>query len=176
MNLETQNTLLGICFFPSLDSSGVASYWGLFCSEGKWKWSRSVMSNSFATPWTVAHQAPPSMGFSRQEYWSGLPFLSPGDLSDPAIEPGFPALQADALPSEPPGNPYSEGKLTFKWFFFFFLPHSEDRISQYSHPKSSGWLLLQNLVTLKSNPEAEEMKWFCRLKKKKKLQKVPSDN
>ena len=51
----------------------------------------------FATPWTVAYQAPPSMGFSRQEYWSGLPFPSPGDLSNPGIEPGSPALQADAF-------------------------------------------------------------------------------
>ena len=56
----------------------------------------------FATPWTVAHQAPPSMGFSRQEYWSGLPFPSPGDLPDPGFEPRSPALQADALTSEPP--------------------------------------------------------------------------
>ena len=56
----------------------------------------------FATPWTVADQALPSMGFSRQECWSGLPFPSPGDLSDTGIEPGSPALQADALPSEPP--------------------------------------------------------------------------
>ena len=54
---------------------------------------------------TVALQAPPSMGFSRQEYWSGLPFPSPGDLPDPGIEPGSPALQADALPSKPPGKP-----------------------------------------------------------------------
>ena len=59
----------------------------------------------FATPWTVAHQAPPSMGFSRQEYWSGLPFSSPRDLPDPGIEPRFPALQAEALTSEPPGEP-----------------------------------------------------------------------
>ena len=59
----------------------------------------------FATPWTVAHQAPPSMGFSRQEYCSGLPFPSPGDLPDPGIEPRSPALQADALTSEPPGKP-----------------------------------------------------------------------
>ena len=58
----------------------------------------------FVTPWTVAHQAPPSMGFSRQEYWSGLPFLSPGDLPDPGIEPRSPALQADTLNSEPPGK------------------------------------------------------------------------
>ena len=58
----------------------------------------------FATPWTVAHQAPPSMGFSRQEYWSGLPFPSLGYLPDPGIEPRSPALQADALTSEPPGK------------------------------------------------------------------------
>ena len=59
----------------------------------------------FATPWTVAYQPPLSMGFSRQEYCSGLPIPSPGDLPDPGIEPGSPALRADALPSEPPGKP-----------------------------------------------------------------------
>ena len=59
----------------------------------------------FAIPWTVAYQASLSMGFSRQEYSSGLPFPSPGDLPDPGIEPRSPALQADALPSEPPGKP-----------------------------------------------------------------------
>ena len=55
----------------------------------------------FAIPWTVAYQSPPSMEFSRQEYWSGLPFPSPGDLLDPGIEPGSPEFQADALTSEP---------------------------------------------------------------------------
>ena len=55
----------------------------------------------FATPWTVARQAPLSMGFSRQEYWSGLPFPSSGDLPNPGIEPGSPALQTEALSSEP---------------------------------------------------------------------------
>ena len=59
----------------------------------------------FATLWTTVQQAPQSMGFSRQEYWSGLPFPSPGDLPDPGIEPRSPALQADALTSEPPGKP-----------------------------------------------------------------------
>ena len=59
----------------------------------------------FATPWTVAHQAPQSMEFSRQEYWSGLPFASPGDLPNLGIKPRSPALQADALQSEPPGKP-----------------------------------------------------------------------
>ena len=56
----------------------------------------------FVTPWTIAHHVPLSMGFSRQEYWSGLPFPTPGDLPDPEIKPGSPALQADSLPSEPP--------------------------------------------------------------------------
>ena len=50
----------------------------------------------FAAPWTVAHQAPPSMGFSRREYWSGLPFPSPGDLPNPGIEPWSPVLQVDS--------------------------------------------------------------------------------
>ena len=59
----------------------------------------------FGTPWTVACQAPRSMGFSRQEYWSGLPIPSPGDLPNPGIKPGSPALQADSLPSEPLGKP-----------------------------------------------------------------------
>ena len=65
----------------------------------------------FATPWTVAHQAPPSMEFPRQEYWNGLPFPSPGDLPDPEIELRSPVMQADAffffffLPYEPPGKP-----------------------------------------------------------------------
>ena len=56
-------------------------------------------------PWTAARQAPLSMEFSRQEYWSGLPFHSPGNLPDPGIKLGSPALQADALPSEPLGKP-----------------------------------------------------------------------
>ena len=58
----------------------------------------------FATLWTVAYQAPPSMGFPRQEYWSGLPFPSPGDLPNPGIKPGSPTLQADTLTSEPPNS------------------------------------------------------------------------
>ena len=56
--------------------------------------------------WNVAHQTPLSMGFSRQEYWSGLPFPLPGDLPDLGMEPGSPALQADSLPSEPPEKPH----------------------------------------------------------------------
>ena len=69
----------------------------------------------FATLWTVAYQASLSMGFSRQEYWSGLSFPSPGDLPNPGIEPGSPSLEADALTSEPPGKP------RFNMPIFFFL-------------------------------------------------------
>ena len=59
----------------------------------------------FATLWTVAHQAPLSIGFSRQEYWSGLPFPSPGDLPDPRMEPGCPELQVDSSPLSHQGSP-----------------------------------------------------------------------
>ena len=59
----------------------------------------------FVIPRTIAYQAPPSMGFSRKEHWSGLPFPSPGNLPNPGIEPGSPAFQAEALTSEPPGSP-----------------------------------------------------------------------
>ena len=58
----------------------------------------------FATPWTIAHQAPLSMGFSRQEYWSRLPFPSPGDLPDPGIKPASPALACGFFTTEPPGK------------------------------------------------------------------------
>ena len=70
--------------------------------------SRSVLYQVFATTWSVAHQAPLSMGFSRQEYWSGKPCPSPGYPSDPGITPRSPALQADSLPSEPPGNTHAD--------------------------------------------------------------------
>ena len=68
-------------------------------------WGMTEVAQSMSDPWTIAHQAHPSMEFSRQEYWTGLPFPSPGDLPDPGIRPGSPTLRADALPSEPPGNP-----------------------------------------------------------------------
>ena len=61
------------------------------------------MSNSFATTWNLAHQAPLSLEFSRQEYWSGLPFPSPEDLPDPGIKPTSPALETDSSLSELPG-------------------------------------------------------------------------
>ena len=64
---------------------------------------------TLATPWTIAHQAPLCMGFSRQEYWSGFPFPSPGDLPDPVIEPRYAALQADSLPTALQGKSCERG-------------------------------------------------------------------
>ena len=69
-----------------------------------WWFSRSVVADS-CDPQTVAHQGPLSLRYSRQEYWSGLPFPSPGDLPDAGVEPGSSALQADSLPTEPQGKP-----------------------------------------------------------------------
>ena len=88
----------------------VKSHVGLRCTEGLgvsciYVLSHSVVSDSVQPHGLyVAHQAPLFMVFSRQEYWSGLSFLSPGDCLDPGIEPSYPALQADSLPSEPPGK------------------------------------------------------------------------
>ena len=70
----------------------------------------SVVSDSCVTPWTVAHQAPLSLGFSRQEHWSGLPFSPPGHLPDPGIEPSSPALAGRFLSTEPPGKPTREAE------------------------------------------------------------------
>ena len=75
----------------------------------------------FATPWTVAYQASPSMGFSRQGYWSGLPFPSPGDLPDPGIEPRSSALQADALPSEPPGKDFCPNLTSYICLIYIYI-------------------------------------------------------
>ena len=75
------------------------------CAQACVHISRSVLSDS-ATLWTVAHQAPPSMESSRQEYWSELPFPSPGHLPDPGIKPEPSALQVDSLLSELPGKPF----------------------------------------------------------------------
>ena len=81
------------------------------------------MSDFFVTPRIVAHQTPLSMGFPKQEYWSGLPFPSPGDLPDPGIKLESPALQADSLWTEPPGKPSINVSFflsCFQDFFFVF--------------------------------------------------------
>ena len=88
-----------------------------------WKWKPLSHAQLFATPWTIACQAPQSMGLSRQKYWSGLPFPSPRDLSNPEIKLRSPALQADSLPSEPPG----------KLFFVYMTDFFKNREKLYSH-------------------------------------------
>ena len=80
---------------------------GFFTTEPPVSVSHSVVPDS-KTPWIAAHQAPLSMRFSKQGYWSGLPFPSPGDLPNPGIEPRSPALQADSLPAELQGKPTRE--------------------------------------------------------------------
>ena len=78
---------------------------------GFWVFNTCVLAQScltLATTWTIAHQVPPSMGFPRQEYWSGLPFPILGVLPDPGIEPTSPALASDSLPIAPPGKPLLE--------------------------------------------------------------------
>ena len=79
----------------------------------KWPYTISCVQ-LFATPWAVARRAPLSMKFSRQEYWSGLPFTSPGDLPNPGIEPSSPAFQANSLVFEPPGKS-QKGPNFLKW-------------------------------------------------------------
>ena len=87
-----------------------------FLTRYKVKWLSHVWL--FSTPWTVACQASLPMGFFRPEYWSGLPFPSPGDLPNSGIEPRSPELQAGSLPSEPPGKPLQ----VYSWVIFTY-PH-----------------------------------------------------
>ena len=91
------------CFIQHINSTPIGKYW---TSLEKVKVLLTQVCPLFATLWTVAHQAPLSMEFSRQEYWSGLPFPSPEYLPKPVTEPRSPALQADSLPSEPPNKKY----------------------------------------------------------------------
>ena len=120
------------------------------------------MPNSLWSPCTVAHQAPLSVGFSMQEYSSGLPFPSPGDLPDPGIEHASPTLQADVLPSEPPRKPQrnQKGRALRPWkcLFLNFLTlkdHSfqgnDPQLGQYSRlklHKSLQWQMFFLLINL----------------------------
>ena len=81
---------------------------------------------TLAIPWTVAYQVPMSMGFSREEYWSRLPFPFPGELPDPGIEPGSPALQADSLPTKLWGKPREVWTLKNWWFWTVILEKTLD--------------------------------------------------
>ena len=103
----------------------------------------------FTTPWTVARQAPLPLEFSRQMFWSGLPFLSAGDLPNPGTKPGSLALQADSLPSEPPGKPKKGNTLKLVLTLIFALHHS--RLENFL-PKGRYF----------DNAEYELPKWKCK--------------
>ena len=110
MNRNSLKINLAICqesFYRSCFSYNTMCSFRVYTKEIKLQLKVKSLSRVrlFATPWTVARQAPLSMEFSRKEYWSGLPFPSPEDLPNLGIEPQSPALQADALSSEPPGKP-----------------------------------------------------------------------
>ena len=104
LNLTLQN-ILSIELWPSCILYGIPLFPCKLIRYLKWRSESCSVVWLFVTPWTIAPQAPRSMEFSRQEYWSGLPCPSPGDLPDPEIKPGSSTLQADSLPSEPPGKP-----------------------------------------------------------------------
>ena len=99
-----------------------------------------------ATPWTVSHQSPLSLEFSRQEYWSGLSFSSPGHLPDPGIKPWSPTLQANSLPSKPPGKPILVHKL---WQMY----HINDIFW-----KLGGWYMGTNIILRFCKPKTYKIK------------------
>ena len=112
----------------------------------KWELSTLLVAYSlghvrlFATPWTVAQQAPPSMGFSRQEYWSGLLFPPPGDFPDPGMEPTSPALAGGFLNTEPPTFPRCGLISRSSWR----LKHTEPKSLRNHHFLKVDTLLSQN--------------------------------
>ena len=119
----------------------------------KWREVKSLSRvRLFATRWTVAHQAPPSIGFSRQEYWSELPFPSPGNLPDPGIEPRSPALQADTLTSETVKNPGWDWKsLNCHWLGLPLMPSWRLLFCEYLLGQSkNSWHLV--FITISAQP------------------------
>ena len=112
------------------------------------------MSHSFVTPRTVARQAPPPMGFPKQEYWSGLPFPLSQDLPNPGIKPMSPALAGRFFTIEPSGNPLwpvylNLSSLTLLWLALEFFPAQSQEITLGGHPRD----LLENWdVTILSSP------------------------
>ena len=95
--------------------------------------SRQVLSDSSATPWTVARQAPLSMGFPRQEYWSGLPSPSPGDLPDSGIKLASPAWQADSLPLSHQEHSKVNHYSTFTVLYMYSTVHHYNSFSKVNH-------------------------------------------
>ena len=101
----------------------------------------SVVSDSFATPWTIARQVSLCMGFSKQEYWRGLPFPSPGDLPNPGIKPRSSTLQVDSLPSEPPGKPKNTGVGSLSLLQGIFWPRNLTGVSCLAGRFFTSWAL-----------------------------------
>ena len=120
------------------------------------------------TPWTTAQQAPLSMGFSRQEHWSGLLCSPPGDLPNPGIESRSPALQADSLSSESPGKPTNTGVDSFSLLQLIFLTqvsnpgllHCRQILYHLSH-LGSHWLVTHNRMPPASAPEPSQLVFPC---------------
>ena len=109
----------------SIRPQTIATWYFMVCAWGLSHFSRTRL---FVTLWAVARQAPLSMGFSRQEYWGGLPCPPPGDLSDPGIKPEASALQVDFLPPSSQGSPVFHGARTWPllqklWFIFRVMAH-----------------------------------------------------
>ena len=115
--MTVQNYYTGLYSF-SQPSQG---YGGKKCFDSAFDVQSLSHVGFFVTLWTIAHQPPLSIGFSREEYWSGLPCPSPGDLPNPGIEPGSPILQAGSLLSEPPGKLDVQGGTFFINFVFYPL-------------------------------------------------------
>jgi len=109
---------LPITSHPCLLAASLVSpflLWGHSVARGWWL-SRQVVSDSIVTPRTVAHQTLLSLGFPRQEYWSGLPFPPPGDLLNPGIRPACPALAGGLFTTEPPGKPWKRANHTLVFY------------------------------------------------------------
>ena len=120
--------LLTVQFRSPRSFTGFLSIWSSVTETECWAistllllFSRSVVSDYFATPWTVTCQDPLSMGLPRQKYWSELPFPSPGDLPDPGIEPASLALESIFFTTEPPGNNLSIAFLLSISFCFMYF-------------------------------------------------------
>ena len=111
-----------------------SSFWRMCCSC-------TQLCPTLCGPWTVVHQAPPPMEFSRQEYWSKVPFHSPGDLPNPGIEPGCPPLQAESLPSDSPGETFVKDKGDF-W------------------EQGDLFLLIIIVVVIRKEKGAQRMRWL----------------
>ena len=126
-------------------------------------------------PWTVALQAPLSMEFSRQEYWSGYPFPSPGDLPNSGIEPRSPALQVDSLSSDPPRKPrcqgfsklnymsnYDQKEVLYRWKSFCFICPSISMSSEsMSMPNDVVVLIIVKMINLKKNSKNIPRVSYC---------------